>query len=77
MVFQAAFRGGFFVIMFFPGDLKRSFAAGKMQYLLFQVLLEVGQLNDQLTPEPSVHVRMPAGRGNTRLCAVTILCDYR
>jgi hypothetical protein len=31
-----------------------------MQYLLFQVLLEVGQLNDQLTPEPSVHVRMPA-----------------
>jgi hypothetical protein len=46
--------------MFFPGDLKRSFTAGKMQYLLFQVLLEVGQLNDQLTPEPSVHVRMPA-----------------
>jgi len=44
------------------GDLKCSYAAAKRQSPIFQVPLEVGQLNEQLTPEPSVLVRMPVGR---------------
>jgi len=38
--------------MFFPGALKLSFEAGKVQYLVFRVLLESGHINNQPTPGP-------------------------
>jgi hypothetical protein len=58
------------------GYLKRLHTVDKTQHPLFHILLETGQLNDELTPEPSIQIAgLPAGM-ETPFSPVTVLCDF-
>jgi hypothetical protein len=61
LVFQAAFRGGFFAYYkSSKGNLKRSKAADKMLQPLFQILPEDDQFNNQPAPKVFTSGCLPA-----------------